>query len=157
VTDDTSVAESLGLALQVIFRRGCYLDYPLGSIKAWLLPAAQLQQIHIFVGEDQRLLGYMTWAWFGEETEQRWRRGAIEMLHVSEWNEGDRLWIIDFVAMPGQGRLCTWLASSLFPAGTVACALPRKSAVPVDSIIRWTTPEKKQTRFAHWQRIREAR
>jgi cytolysin-activating lysine-acyltransferase len=152
---DLSVAEKLGLALQVIFRRGCYLDYPLASIKAWLYPAAQVQQLHIFVGKDQRLLGYMTWAWFVEETEIRWRRGAIDILHISEWNEGDRLWILDFVAMPGHGRLCAWLASSLFPEGTVAHSLPRRSATPTDSIIRWTS-RYHPNRFARWQRVRLA-
>jgi cytolysin-activating lysine-acyltransferase len=147
-----SVAENLGLALQVIFRRGCYLDYPLASIKAWLLPAAQLQQLHIFVGEDQRLLGYMTWAWFSEETEDRWKRGAIEMLHISEWNEGDRLWILDFVAMPGNGRLCAWLAPSLFPPGTIGHSLRRRSTVP-STIVRWTRRDEPK-KFARRQLVR---
>jgi cytolysin-activating lysine-acyltransferase len=135
---ERSVAESLGLAMQVIFRRGCYLDYPLASIKAWLFPAAQLRQLHVFIGEDQRVLGYMTWAWFSAETEERWKRGAIDVLHIGEWNEGDRLWILDFVAMPGLGKLCFWLAPALFPAGTVAHSLPRRSPLPPSSIIRWT-------------------
>jgi hemolysin-activating ACP:hemolysin acyltransferase len=148
-----SVAEKLGLAMQVIFRRGCYLDYPLASIKAWLYPAAQLQQLHIFIGKDRRLLGYMTWAWFDVETEARWRRGQIGMLHISEWNEGDRLWILDLVAMPGNGRLCAWLASSLFPEGTVAHALPRRAVTPSETIIRWTS-HFHPNRFAYRKRIR---
>ena len=152
---DLSVAERLGLALQVIFRRGCYLDYPLASIKAWLYPAAQVQQLHIFVGKDQKLLGYMTWAWFNEETEYRWRHGTLDTPHISEWNEGDRLWILDFVAMPGQGRLCAWLASSLFPEGTVAHALPRRYSPPAITVIRWIS-HKHPNRFAHWRRIRIA-
>ena len=148
-----SVSERLGLALQVIFRRGCYLDYPLASIKAWLFAAAQVQQLHIFIGEDQRLLGYMTWAWFGEETERRWRQGSIATLHISEWNEGPRLWILDFVAMPGHGRLCAWLASSFFPAGTVANTLPRRSEMPCDSVVQWTSRHEPK-RFAHRRRTR---
>jgi cytolysin-activating lysine-acyltransferase len=135
-----SVNEKLGLALQVIFRRGCYLDYPLASIKAWLLPAAQLQQLHIFTGEDRRLLGYMTWAWFGEETENRWKQGRIEPLHLSEWNEGDRLWILDFVAMPGYGRHCAWLAPSLFAPGIIAHSLSRRQTEP-PTIVRWICSE----------------
>jgi len=150
--DRSSVAESLGLALQVIFRRGCYLDYPLASIRAWLFPAAQLRQLKVFVGEDRRLLGYITWAFFTEETEARWRQGAIETLHLSEWNEGDRLWILDFVAMPGHGRLCAWLASSLFPPGTVAHSLPRRPG-PANTTIRWTTRSEPK-KFAIRQRIR---
>ncbi len=148
-----SMAERLGLAMQVIFRRGCYLDYPLASIKAWLFPAAQLQQLHIFLGEDQRVLGYMTWAWFSEETEDRWKRGAIDMLHISEWNEGDRLWILDFVAMPGHGRLCFWLASAVFPEGTVAHVLPRHCGPIPDSIIRWTRYDADPKHFPIRQRI----
>jgi cytolysin-activating lysine-acyltransferase len=148
-----SVAERLGLALQVIFRRGCYLDYPLASIRAWLLPPAQLHQLHIFKSDDDKLLGYMTWAWFGQETESRWKQGRVEELHVSEWNEGDHLWILDFVAMPGQGRLCASLAPSLFPSGTVAHSLPRRSTTPAGTIIRWTRRDSPDP-LARRQRIR---
>ena len=148
-----SVAEKLGFALQVIFRRGCYLDYPLASLKAWLLPAAQLHQLHIFTSDDHKLLGYMTWAWFGEETENRWKQGRSDPLHISEWNEGDRLWILDLVAMPGYGRMCALLASSVFPPGTIAHSLSRRSIAPGPTIIRWTRREP-PNHFVRRQRIR---
>lgn len=147
-----SVAERLGLAMQVVFQRGCYLDYPLASVKAWLYPAAQLQQLHIFVGGDQRLLGYMTWAWFTRETEQRWMQGSIDVLHISEWNEGERLWILDFVAMPGHGKLCARLASCIFPPDTIARALPRRALSPQRSVVQWTA-QAETHRCARWQRI----
>jgi hemolysin-activating ACP:hemolysin acyltransferase len=73
-------AERLSLALQVILRRGCYLDYPIAPIKAWLYSAAQVQQLHIFAGKDKRMLGNMTWAWFSEKTEAHLTHGAKSVL-----------------------------------------------------------------------------
>jgi hemolysin-activating ACP:hemolysin acyltransferase len=112
-----------------------------------------VRQLHVFVGNDGKLLGYITWAWFSEESEARWQSGTLTLPHISEWNEGDRLWILDFVAMPGQGRLCAWLASSLFPEGTMARALPRRTTMPPASLIQWTSRDHGK-RFARWQRIR---
>lgn len=132
-----SIEERLGLSLSVICRRGCYLDYPIASLKLWLLPPAQLSQLHVFVGLDRRLLGYMTWAWFSEETESRWMTGNVEMLHISEWNEGAHLWIIDFVPLAGYTHLCTRLAADLFPPGTVAHSLGRRQVGGQLPVVRW--------------------
>jgi cytolysin-activating lysine-acyltransferase len=80
----------------------------------WLLPPAKLAELHLFLDEGNKLLGCMTWAWFSEETEQRWKAGTMEGIHLSEWNEGERLWIIDFVTLPGYTELCVKLAPRAF-------------------------------------------
>jgi hemolysin-activating ACP:hemolysin acyltransferase len=139
-----SVAERLGWAVYVICRRGCYIDYPLGSLSAWLLPAAQLEQLHVFVDDDKKLLGYMTWAWFGEETEHRWVGGSLEMLHISEWNEGNRLWIIDFVTMPGYTELCMRMAPYVFPQGVVGRSLGRHPNAKSPIVTTWTREDKRR-------------
>lgn len=133
-----TVAERLGCALTIICRRGCYLDYPIASLHVWLLPPAQLSQMSVFLGDDQRLLGYMTWAWFDQETERRWKAGEVNVLHISEWNEGDRLWIIDFVTLPGCTETCVKLAPRVFPEGTVAFALARRNVIGQSTVTKWT-------------------
>lgn len=129
-----SAAERLGLALTVICRRGCYLDYPLATVHIWLLPPAQLRQMCIFEGGNHTLLGYMTWAWFTEETETRWKTGQLDLLTLTEWNEGERLWIIDFVTLPGFTGACVAQAAAVFPINMRAQSLARRpvnGALPV--------------------------
>lgn len=48
----------------------------------------------------------MTWAFLADDVEVRWRSQTTGMWHLSEWNEGDTLWIVDFVALPGSLRAC---------------------------------------------------
>lgn len=137
-TSEHSVADRLGWAMYVIFGRGCYMEYPIAALKMWLLPPAKLSQLHLFVDSGNKLLGYMTWAWFSAETEQRWKAQTLETIHISEWNEGDRLWIIDFVTLPGYTELCLKLAPLAFPEGTVAYSLSRRVHDPSVATIEWT-------------------
>lgn len=101
-------AEKLGWALHVLWRRRRYNDYPVASLYAWLIPAARARQLEIFVDPDHGVIGYMTWALLSESVETKWIQGSSEVWHVSEWNEGTRLWIIDFVPLKGHERRCLY-------------------------------------------------
>ena len=135
-----TLGDRLGCALSIICARGCYMDFPIASLKMWLFPPAKLSQLHLFIDEgDKKLLGYMTWAWFSDETEQRWIAGTMDTIHISEWNEGKRLWIIDFVTLPGYTELCVKRAPLIFPEATVAYTLARRtSGEGVAGHIEWT-------------------
>lgn len=98
--------ELIGWAVFVISKKGCYLDYPIASLIAWLLPPARLHQFHVFANSQGRVLGYMTWALLAPDTESQWIAQRAKSWHLSEWCEGDRLWVIDFVALPGTIREC---------------------------------------------------
>jgi cytolysin-activating lysine-acyltransferase len=118
------------------------MDFPIASLKMRLFPPAKLSQLHLFVDEgDRKLLGYMTWAWFSEETEQRWIAGSMDTIHISEWNEGERLWILDFATLPGYTELCVKRAPLVFPEGTVAYSLARRASVGIADSIEWTRLE----------------
>lgn len=128
------------------------MDFPIASLKMWVLPPVQLSQFHLFVDEvDGKLLGYMTWAWFSEETEQRWKAGTMDVIHVSEWNEGSRLWIIDFVTLPGYTEVCVKRASSVFPDRTVAYALARRATEGIVKTIAWERVDNRQRRLSRRQ------
>lgn|SRR5215469_3967877 len=141
----SALAERLGWALFIICARGCYMDFPIASLKVWLLPPATLSQFHLFVDKcDGKLLGYMTWAWFSEETERRWKAGTMDTIHLSEWNEGSRLWIIDFVTLPGYTEVCIKQAPSVFPTGTVAYTLARRALDETVATISWEKDENRR-------------
>lgn len=133
-----TLADRLGWALAVICARGCYMEFPIASLKMWVFTPAKLSQLHLFFDEgDRQLQGYMTWAWFSKETEQRWKAGTMDAIHISEWNEGNRLWIVDFVTLPGYTEICVRRASSVFPAGAVAYALARRAPQGISKTIAW--------------------
>ena len=108
-------AEVLGWAVHLLAHTGKYRDYPLACVELWLVPAARMRQLHLIKELDGRLIGYMTWARFAADTEQRWIHDPEVTLHPSEWNEGGRLWILDFIAAPGYARRCIALVKKHFP------------------------------------------
>jgi cytolysin-activating lysine-acyltransferase len=63
-----------------------------------------LDQIFFFRDSIGPNNGYMTWAYLTEETERRLINDPNALLHLSEWNEGDRLWIMDLVVIDGETR-----------------------------------------------------
>src|ERR1700749_1313924 len=91
-----------------------YQRYPLACLTAWIKPPILLNQCHLFYDLSGGLVGYATWAYLTENVERRWLHGPHVMLHISEWNEGDRLWILDFVVLNGDVRRFVNELKSLF-------------------------------------------
>ena len=121
-------AAALGWAVYVMCRTGAYADFPIASVGAWLLPAARLRQLHIFTGPEGQVLGYITWALLSAEVEARWMNQTSGSWHLSEWNEGDRLWIVDFVIVPGYIWECLRQASSVLSSFSTARYLRTRPA-----------------------------
>ena len=93
----------LGTAVSLMGSSARYADFPVKHVAAWLIPAITTRQIHIFCDRRGRPVGYLTWAFLSETAERRWLANPDGIFHVSEWNEGTRLWLIDLVALPGYG------------------------------------------------------
>lgn len=108
-------AEVLGWAVYLLGHTGKYRDYPLACVEQWLLPAARLHQLHLISEPDGRLIGYLTWALFAPDTERRWIHDPGVTLHLSEWAEDGRLWVLDLVALRGYARRCIALTKEAFP------------------------------------------
>lgn len=79
--------------------------WPLLSLRVWLEPPILLRQFDVVFDRTLRPCGYYTWAWLPDEVSERlWsRQRDVPVLHISEWKEGDKLWIMDFVAV-GSGQ-----------------------------------------------------
>lgn len=72
-------------------------------------------QSQVFYNPSGEPVAFVVWALLSRETEERVLSKAKLDLHLSEWNEGDRLWIVDFgckrqMLVP----VLAHLASSLF-------------------------------------------
>jgi cytolysin-activating lysine-acyltransferase len=79
----------------------------------------------------------MTWAILAEDTERRLINDPEVLFHLSEWNEGDRLWIMDFVLLDGKFKNVLKEAHQLFPGFTEAKSLRRRVDGSVRKVTTW--------------------
>ena len=128
---------SMGLVAVAMMRSSKYCQYPIASLALWIEPAVLLKQIHFFSDAGGNLVGYMTWAFLAEDTERRLTHDPEVLFHLSEWNEGERLWIMDFVLLDGKFRSFLTEAFALFPKATVAKSLRRYDDGRVRKITTW--------------------
>lgn len=94
----------LGIAFSLIMECPNYRMLRVISVHTWLQMPILLKQICFFYDNLGDPIGYVTWAYISEETESRLVADEGFLLHQSEWNEGERLWIIDFAAPNGMVR-----------------------------------------------------
>lgn len=114
-----------------------YCQYPIACVTLWIEAAVRHEQIYFFQDEAGQVCGYMTWAWIAEDAEQRLLRDPNVLLHISEWNEGERLWILDFLVHTGDVR--TWIqeARTLFGEVEHAKSVRRRDDGSVRKVTTW--------------------
>lgn len=126
-TNDKSkeFAAQLGYACELLYscsRR----SFPLSAIEYWIAPAITLGQIKFFFDARGKPVAYLTWAFLSDEVSARMERDAINVLHISEWNEGLNLWALDLVAPYGHGRLvCRHIRYEMFEFASILRGIKR--------------------------------
>lgn len=126
--------------LAFLMARQCdYREYPLAVMIDWLEIPIALDQVQVFFhASSYEPVGYVTWAWLTPEVEQRWLGDPSVILHYSEWNEGERLWIMDFVAPFGHaGDIARHLRRHGFAGHTLARSVRRDVDGNVARISTW--------------------
>lgn len=96
----------------------------------WLImPPIALKQFKLFRHPKQNApLAFVSWASVTEETENRLLSGTVK-LAPKDWNEGDRLWLIDVVSpFTSQKGILKQLADSEFKDKTINILRPGKDA-----------------------------
>lgn len=93
-------AAQLGLTVQLLNAAG-RRGFSLGAVFGWTWPAIRLGQVAFLFDGNGQPLAFATWAFLSEPVSQRMAAGDVRLLDISEWNEGDRLWIVDIVAPYG--------------------------------------------------------
>ena len=74
---------------------------PLG-VHLW--PAVRLNQIGFLFNSRGSPVAFATWAFVTDEVAQSLLGDPNYCMDISEWNEGDQLWLVDFVAPFGEAR-----------------------------------------------------
>ena len=95
----TGVPARLGLAVTVMLGHERYRSYALACLDYWTRPPVLLDQIQFYYSPAGDAVGYVTWAFLAEDVAARLQNEPDVLLHLSEWNEGAQLWIMD-LALP---------------------------------------------------------
>jgi len=136
--ESSDYARQLGVVANLMLQNKRYQYFPMACLIAWIHPAILLKQIKLFYNDKGLPIGYITWAWLAPDVEERWTNDPKVMLHFTEWNEGEALWIMDFLAMPGYAKLLQRHAlADLFPDQTQAKSLRRKPDGSRRSVTTW--------------------
>lgn len=122
-------AETRGHVAYLMAQQPRYREYPMACLTAWIETPIDIDQIKVFFNPKSNFpIGYFTWAWLAPDVEERWLNDPGATLHYSEWNEGDRLWIMDFVAPFGHAfDMVRHIQQHMFPHCTLANSLRRDS------------------------------
>ncbi len=106
---------AIGHAIWLMSRSPLHKHLMVTDIEWLLMPPIMLNQLHMW--QDQgRPHGFASWAYFGEEQEERIANKGIRRLMPTDWKTGEALWLIDFVApFGGQEKMVEELRLKILP------------------------------------------
>lgn len=108
-----TVSQMLGEITWLMSQSPIHKQLFIGDLEWFAMPAILLEQFRVFYGPNAPA-AVAFWARISEETEQRLETGATK-LRPDEWQNGDRLWLIELVAPFGaQDEILQDLATSVF-------------------------------------------
>ena len=109
-----SEAEILGSAVWLWMHSQKHKDLMIKELPSLLLPAIKHQQF-ILISENNKPIFYLSWANFSAEVETKYINNIPYADPVEDWNSGDRVWIIDWLAPFGHtAEMTRLITSSLF-------------------------------------------
>lgn len=98
-----SEAQALGAAVWLWMQSPMHRSLPLATLHALVLPAIKRRQF-LIVSQDDQPVFYAAWAFFDAQAERRYLGRSVLELPPADWNCGDRLWALDWVAPLGHTR-----------------------------------------------------
>lgn len=88
-------AKLIGFAAWIVMQCRRYSMLRLVDFRVWVIPAIDHKQIVFFFDDYDSPVGYVIWANLAPDSERRLLEDPNFLLHESEWDEGNRTWIID--------------------------------------------------------------
>jgi hemolysin-activating ACP:hemolysin acyltransferase len=99
--DEQAFCRQLGLIGRLMATAPTHREAPVGYLASLVIPAIHHKQTQVFFDEDGAPVGYVIWARLAEDVQRRVMTSGTFKLHESEWNEGEQLWVLDFLAAGG--------------------------------------------------------
>jgi cytolysin-activating lysine-acyltransferase len=93
--------EALGFICQILAASSFHSRVPAIYLQAVVRPLLQHGQYKLFFDSRGDPVGFVLWALLAPTVEEQVMQAGVWDLHLSEWNEGDRIWIVDFAAPYG--------------------------------------------------------
>ena len=90
-------AEVLGSVVWLWMHSASHRNFPLHTLPALLLPAIKNRQF-ILASESGRAVFYLSWANLTIDAEKRYLANSPLLMPEADWNCGDRMWVLDWVA-----------------------------------------------------------
>ncbi|MCL2525216.1 MAG: toxin-activating lysine-acyltransferase [Betaproteobacteria bacterium] len=118
-------AEIMGGAVWLWMHSAEHRDFPLHTLPVLLLPAIKNRQF-IFASEAGKPVFYLSWANLSLEAEQRYLANNPLLMPEADWNSGERMWILDWVAPFGHTPVMSRLVRQSFFANRCWRALDHR-------------------------------
>lgn len=117
--------EQLGLATSLITQSKAHWNKPpIMIFNSLIIPAIEHGNIHFAFAGNGNPIAYWIWANLAPDAEARISKHPNETLHISEWNEGESLWFLDFCAPSGYIRdIIFFIRTEMFHEVNKACSL----------------------------------
>lgn len=115
--------------------------FRIAAIQAYILPAIQLGQVALVADSRGNPVAYATWAYVSDDVLEELSQNPDRILHVSEWNEGDNLCIIDVVALRNSvWRLIREIGRRAGASPKNVYAIRRRGGVPGGRVTSYKIP-----------------
>jgi len=106
--EEFNEAEVFGTVVWLLMHSKSDRDIPLHALSALVLPPIKYRQF-VLASEDGKPVFYLSWANLNEESEGRYLKNPPVCMREGDWNSGDRMWILDWVAPFGHSYRITRL------------------------------------------------
>jgi cytolysin-activating lysine-acyltransferase len=94
--------EQLGLATKLVSESALHRNKPpILVFNSLIIPAIEHGHIHFAFAGTGNPIAFWIWALLAPDVEQRLIKNPHDVLHLSEWNEGENLWLLDLCAPHG--------------------------------------------------------
>jgi cytolysin-activating lysine-acyltransferase len=110
-----SVDEQVGHAVMLMTASKYHSNKPIYYGAKVVCEAIRQGNMKSYYDEAHRMVAFVIWAFVDEATIERLLDDRNGLLSPPEWNEGESLWILDFVAPHGNAiQICRDLRSTVF-------------------------------------------
>lgn len=111
-------SEVLGAITWLWHQSPSYRQAPIAEMMTYILPVLKNGQFALFsIGAQP--IGYPSWAYFDEVGQAHYLQSDRYLRDNSDWNCGDKNWIIQWFAPLGHSRLMRSAGRRLFPNTTL--------------------------------------
>lgn len=107
--------EALGSAVWLWMHSATHCNLPLHALNSILLPIIKRGQFVLAVDADRPVF-FLSWTQFSQTAETRYLQNSSLLISEGDWNSGDRIWFLDFVAPFGHAaEMSRLLTREVFP------------------------------------------